>query len=263
MAKHDYHMHPQLLTKPGDWADAFVRKAISEGIEEICFTDHMPLSMSDQKDRIPRGRVSEYYAKASEYADKYKDEISIKVGIEVDYHPDYLDEIEAVLQAGKFDYILGSSHLQLPGYGLKLGEMEADEFISVMLKNILGSVKSGYFDAVAHIDFYRWIVESEERFPMRTRKYHYENHRDTIAEILDEIKKRDMILEVNTHRMAGIGGLENVYPCRETLELSLLKGVKYRFGSDAHVPHDVGFGWNDLKQDPFYGIVLGQAERQW
>ena len=255
MAKHDYHMHPQLLTRPGDWADRFVQKAISEGIEEICFTDHMPLSMSDQKDRIPRGSVSEYCAKAAEYADKYKDEIRIKIGIEIDYHPDYIDEIEAVLRSGKFDYVLGSSHLQLPGYGLRLSDMAGDEFVGAMLKNILGSVRSGYFDAVAHMDFYRWILANEERFPMRTRDYDYAKHRDIIEEILDEIKKRDMILEINTHRMASIGGVENTYPCRETLELSLLKGVKYRFGSDAHVPQDVGFGWDELKQDPFYGKI--------
>jgi len=105
------------------------------------------------------------------------------------------------------------------------------------------------------MDFYRWILANEERFPMRTRDYDYAKHRDIIEEILDEIKKRDMILEINTHRMASIGGVENTYPCRETLELSLLKGVKYRFGSDAHVPQDVGFGWDELKQDPFYGKI--------
>ena len=54
MGKHDYHMHPQIITKPG-WAEEFIQKAISTGIEEICFTDHMPFSLSNGKDRIPKG----------------------------------------------------------------------------------------------------------------------------------------------------------------------------------------------------------------
>ena len=95
---------------------------------------------------------------------------------------------------------------------------------------------------------------------MRTHVYHYEKHREITEEILDEIKKRDMILEINTHRMASIGGLENVYPCRQTLEGALLKGVKYRFGSDAHVLQDVGFGWNELERDSFYGTILARAK---
>lgn len=259
MGKHDYHMHPQIITKPG-WAEEFIQKAISTGIEEICFTDHMPFSLSNGKDRIPKGGIPEYCAKAAEYVDKYKDIIRIKIGVEIDYHPDYIDEIEGVLQAGKFDYIIGSSHLQLEGYGLGLENMEGDEFVDAMLKNILASVRSGYFDAVAHIDFYRWVLDSAERFPMRTHVYHYEKHREITEEILDEIKKRDMILEINTHRMASIGGLENVYPCRQTLEGSLLKGVKYRFGSDAHVLQDVGFGWNELERDSFYGTILARAK---
>ena len=40
--------------------DAFVRQALKKGIQEICITDHMPLSISNAADRLPKGRVGEY-----------------------------------------------------------------------------------------------------------------------------------------------------------------------------------------------------------
>ncbi len=55
----DYHMHPQVLTAPEKIRD-FIEGALSKNIEEICITDHMPLSVSKAKNRIPGGRVGEY-----------------------------------------------------------------------------------------------------------------------------------------------------------------------------------------------------------
>ena len=92
----DYHMHPMVVQKPEQF-DLFVKKAISEGIEEICITDHMPLLCSNAKDRIPHGHIKQYCAAVRQFAEDYKDEISIKTGIEIDFHPSVKDEIEAVM----------------------------------------------------------------------------------------------------------------------------------------------------------------------
>lgn len=61
-------MHPQV---PGEQslAEEFIQKAVSKGLEEICITDHMPLSISDAPDRIPVGRVGEYAERVSQLAE--------------------------------------------------------------------------------------------------------------------------------------------------------------------------------------------------
>ena len=120
MKKKDFHMHPNLLKKPKQ-ADLFIKRAIELNFDEICFTDHMPFSVTgDEHDRIPFGMVKDYCEKVREKADEYKNQIIIKTGIEIDYHPKCLKEIEEVLSQGEFDYIIGSSHLNIEGFNIPL-----------------------------------------------------------------------------------------------------------------------------------------------
>lgn len=247
----DFHMHPNLMNIP-ERADDFAQRAIEFGLQGICFTDHMPLSFSKQADRIPHGSVSRYCEAVRAVADKYKDKISIKCGIEMDYHPDYLGELEQVLCEGTFDYIIGSSHLQMEGYGICLPETTADEYADKSLRNILMSVKSGYFDTVAHIDMYRWIFANTNRFPLKDADYHWEKHKELLMEIFEEIKRRDMFLEVNTHFWASTGRVENIYPAAELMQLAKVYDLKYQFGSDAHKAEHVGFGMDEIMTDVNY-----------
>jgi len=66
----DYHMHPRIVTSPERF-ELFARKAIDAGIEEVCITDHMPVSVSNSPDRIPEGRVSEYCSSVRRLAEEY------------------------------------------------------------------------------------------------------------------------------------------------------------------------------------------------
>ena len=110
--RRDYHMHPTVMQHPERFA-AFVQTALERGIGEICVTDHMPLSLSSAKDRILPGTVREYCKRVRELAAAYADVITVKCGIEIDFHPSVMGEIEEVLGAGEFDYILASSHMHI------------------------------------------------------------------------------------------------------------------------------------------------------
>ncbi len=253
----DYHMHPQIL-RENSQANQFVEQAIKNGLTEICFTDHMPLSVCNAADRIKKGKVKEYCQRVSELADKYKKDIIIKTGIEIDYHPDYTGEIEQVLSEGSFDYVLGSSHLHISGYGIDFTSLTADDFVAITLNNILASVKSGYFDGISHMEMYLWVIDNPQRFPLRTQTVDYNMHRDKICDILDEIAKRKIFLEINSHRMADKGNIDYAYPSRTVLKLAADREIRYRFGSDAHIPEHVGFGLKELENDPLYGRCLNK-----
>ena len=73
----DYHIHPSVLLVPEKF-EMFVQSAIDRNIEEICITDHMPLSISKTSDRIPSGMVSKYCSCVRELAEKYAHKLSIK-----------------------------------------------------------------------------------------------------------------------------------------------------------------------------------------
>ncbi|MBR4767740.1 MAG: PHP domain-containing protein [Lachnospiraceae bacterium] len=94
-------MHPQIITKPELFAQ-FVETARKNGIEEICITDHMPLIGSSLKDRLPAGSVREYCETAKRLKEQYRDVLSVKIGIEIDYHPTVTDQIRRVLEDDGF-----------------------------------------------------------------------------------------------------------------------------------------------------------------
>ena len=91
--KKDYHLHPRILD-PSNAFENFIHVALDNGIKEICITDHMPLSVSNAGDRIPNGQIKAYCRRVRELAKRCEDMISIKCGIEIDYHPSVLDEIQ-------------------------------------------------------------------------------------------------------------------------------------------------------------------------
>ena len=85
--KKDYHIHAQILRETVD-SEVFIQTAISRGFDEICITDHMPLSLSNAADSIPAGRVSEYCEKVHELA-------ANMTYMELSTHPGYMDEFVA------------------------------------------------------------------------------------------------------------------------------------------------------------------------
>jgi len=255
----DYHMHPQIVG-PNNF-HAFAEAAMARGIEEICVTDHMPLSFSPGGDRIPAGKVAEYCRKVRELADEYAGRLSVKLGIEIDYHPDYLDEIEAVLKAGEYDYILGSSHMHVFRDIFDRCKTHT-EYAAASLENSLLAAQSGCFTTIPHVDMYRWIFVNPHRFPLEADGFTYERCLPLIEKLLDTIRDQGMYLEVNAHFAESQKDIAQTYPAAGILRMALDKGIKFTYGSDAHKAESVGTYLNELRQHPLYGQAIHQFETE-
>ena len=256
----DYHMHPMVVQKPERF-DAFVKKAIAEGIEEICVTDHMPLLCSDAKDRIPHGRIKEYCKIVRNFAEQYKSDITVKLGIEVDYHPSIQGEIEAVLETGEFDFILGSSHLHVVRQQeLFHGKLSRNEYAKLMFENTIRAAETGYFDAIAHLDMFRWIFSRSDRYPLLNDNYSELVHTTLIDETLDAIKENGLRLEINPHFAGQTGNIIDTYPSTFLVSRALDKDISFTFGSDAHSPECVGEFLNELRVHSVYGLAIANWE---
>ncbi len=256
----DYHMHPMVVQKPEQF-DLFVQKAIAEGIEEICITDHMPLLCSHAKDRIPHGKVEEYCAAVRRFAKQYENEISIKLGVEIDFHPSVKDEIEAVLDAGRFDYILGSSHLHV----IKQNEwfpnnITYNDYAKAMFENTILAAQSGYFDAIAHVDMHRRIFARKDKFPLIDDGYSEEMCAQLIEEALDAMLEHGVKLELNPHVAELTGRVDDMYPSLYVVERALQKGIRFTYGSDAHKADSVGTCLKELREHPIYSRALAKWE---
>ena len=259
----DYHTHPQILQKPEAF-QKFVQVALENGIEEICITDHMPLLNDDATDRIYHGKVAEYCCRVEQLKEEYRGIISVKCGIEIDYHPTILDEVEAVLKVGKFDFILGSSHLHAMSKIDIFREAKTHNgYASAMFENTLAAAKSGLFHAISHIDMYKWIFTNpDDRFPLEDDGFTESLHAERIEQILETIKANHMRLEINPHFAIGKKKPENMYPSVPIVKMALEKGVRFSFGSDAHVAEDVGGMLPYLRSHEIYKQALATWEEE-
>ena len=252
----DYHIHPQVVQNP-DRFDEFARVAMENGIYEVCITDHMPLTGSDAGDRIPDGMVQEYCFQARKIVQKYEGRLSVKLGIEIDYHPSLTNQIEEVLKAGDFDFVLGSSHLHaIKELDIFNVVKSCSRYAEAMLINTISAAESGYFDAIAHIDMYNWIFSNPERFSLADDGFSEQKYDELIDRTLDVIKDNDLYLEVNPHFAVAQGNISNVYPSASITERALDKGIKFSYGSDAHIPEDVGVMLGNLRKHKIYGKAL-------
>lgn len=256
----DFHTHPQIIKDTKNF-DAYASIAIENGIDEICITDHMPLVGSTVSDRIPQGKVEEYCFKVREIADKYKGRLSVKLGIEIDYHPSIRNQIEDVIKSGKFDFILGSSHLhaikELDIFNLA---KTRNGYAKAMLENTISAAESGYFNAIAHMDMYHWVFSNPERFPLQNDNFCEDRHSELIDKALDAIKQNNMHLEINPHFAVSQNDISCTYPSTSIVELALNKGIKFSYGSDAHKSNDVGVMLEALRSHKVYGQALKSWE---
>lgn len=249
--KCDYHTHPNLTNEPHR-ADAFIESAINQGFDEICFTDHMPLSISDAGDRIKKGNIEKYCLAVKKKAKEYKGRIVIKTGIEIDYHPDFINEIEYNLKQGEFDLVLGATHFHIPGYNILSSDISPNEYAKISFENSLKAIKSGYFDVISHLDLQRWVYTLPKRFQMKEGIYNVNEHKDILNKVMSELEKTKVKLEINSLATLHKVDSDGVYPSKDIMSMSYDYNIDYVFGSDAHSSDWVGHGYDILKESKYY-----------
>lgn len=230
--KVDSHTHPFERDETLDGMRLFVEQARAKGFEEISFTEHGAL--------LP-GRTDEFFRNYAKFALQLKDESSfprINFGIELDYHPTLLREAAAIVAEFPFDYVLGSVHVHTGLYSGDISGKSFDETVEFALSRILEAVESGVFDTITHFDFYRILLgdNQDEYVPSR--------HKDTTLEVFKAMERCGVCLEVNSSSLRR--PINDLHPTPEILEWARDFDLKYTFASDAHEPHLVGAGYEEV-----------------
>ena len=253
--KIDGHIHTPFC--PHGSADSFelyIEKAIANNFDSISFTEHAPLPISfvdptpDKDSGMNEKHLSLYIQQLNELKMKYKSQIDIKIGLEVDYivgfekqTKDFLNEIGPMLD----DSILSVHFLKLNNSYTCIDYSK--EVYLQFAKNI-GSIQAMYdlyYDTVLqsiHADLGPFKPKRIGH-PTLIHKFqlaHNEKMDDTarIQQLLLEIQRCGLQLDFNS------AGLSKEY-CREsyphTQFLSYIKqiGLPFIFGSDAHTASDL------------------------
>ncbi len=230
----DLHNHTTRCNHAEGTIDEYVQKAIALGIDIYGFSEHAPMDF-DEGYRLSFEEMTDYENDILIAKEKYKDDIDILLGYEVDWLPGHMDE--RVLNA-KVDYLIGSVHFidkwsfDNPEFIGGWKERDIDEIWQAYFEATEAMAKSGYFDIAGHLD----LIKVFKYLPTQ-------DVRLLAKKSLEAIKKSGMVLELNAAGLRKPVG--EIYPSRALLEEAYALDIPVTFGSDAHSPEQVGFGYEE------------------
>lgn len=233
----DYHMHTPLCGHAVGEPRAYVETAISRGMTEMGFADHLPLSMYDQPGyAMRRHEVDGYVGTVQSLAREYSSDIRILLGGEVDFFEETVEADAALLADYPFDYAIGSVHFVGPGFAYDHPDMKdgyarfgIDEVYVASFGLAAKAAATGLFRVIGHLD----LAKKHGHRPVDEQRV-----AAAAARALRAIAAAGSALELNTAGWRKPVG--EAYPSPGLLAEAAELGIPLTFGSDAHDPLDVG-----------------------
>jgi len=229
----DLHNHTTRCNHAQGTVDEYIQRAIELGIDIYGFSEHAPMDF-DEKYRLPFCDMDAYANDILTAKEKYKNEIEILLGYEVDYLPGHMDD--RVLNAD-VDYLIGSIHF-IDKWGFDNPEFlagwktkDVDEIWQAYFEATEAMANTGKFDIVGHLD----LIKVFKYMPKQDVRILAKN-------ALKAIKASNMVLELNA---AGLRKpIGEIYPSRQLLEEAYALEIPITFSSDAHDIDQIGFGYD-------------------
>jgi histidinol-phosphatase (PHP family) len=230
----DYHVHTRFSDGEGEPAQC-VERALALGLPEIGITDHLtPSVLGAEGDwSISHERLDEYVRVVRAAAARYP-EITVLLGVEVDYVPGTELELAGLLDAYPFDYVIGGLHY-VDGFSFddppNRDDRRWDDAASLYARYyelVSSAAVSGLFDVVAHLDYVMlWGRRTDADISAAE------------DEALAAMAAHGVAIEVNTTGTLEPAG--RMHPAPDLLERARRLGIPVVFGSDAHEVEQVGW----------------------
>lgn len=256
----DYHIHTYYSDDSTYSMEQVVKDAISKGITDLCFTDHVDYGIKEDADKltpeqrqelkvkiqnpnVPQYNV-DYPAYVAEYQDlkeKYADKINLKLGMEFGLQIHTIPQYQKLFNSYPFDFIIMSCH-QVENKEFWTQEFQQgrsqDEYNQRYYDEILAQVKNYHdYSVLGHLD----LIARYDKAGV----YPFAKIRDKIAEILKIVIADGKGIELNTssirYKIHNAQGEQELTPSREILALyKELGGRIITTGSDSHKPEHLG-----------------------
>ena len=219
----DYHVHalghddyPHTV----ETASAFLEVARANGISEVGFADH--------------DRYHELFdfAALRSAQDRFRD-VAIKIGVEINYHPEDNAEVARLAVRYDLDFLIGSVHdigdwvlddaKSIPDYD----RWNLDELYRAYFRIVDCAVRSRLFSTIGHLDLIK-VFGFRSRSPVL----------NLVEPTLRLLREFDQCIEINTngwHKPVG-----EPYPSKEILRRCFEFDIPITLSSDAHHPEQAG-----------------------
>jgi len=230
----DLHNHTTRCNHAKGSMESYIKKAISLGIDIYGFSEHAPMNF-DSYYRLKFEEMDAYISDVLNLKQKYKNQIKILLGYEVDYLKGYMDK--RVLKS-EVDYLIGSVHFlkewgfDNPDFKDEYKNRDINQIWQEYFDAIEAMAKTGYFDIVGHLD----LIKIFNFMPSKDIRLIAQN-------ALKAIKKSNMVIELNT---AGLRKpTKEIYPSPLLLEMAYEFDIPITFSSDAHAIGQIGFQYDE------------------
>lgn len=231
MKKIDYHVHSSNSFDSKASIDDICIEALRQNMNEICFTDHFNEPIYEPL------QIDTYVSEVKNAQEKYKDKLSIKLGLEIAEPFRNPIEIQEILKPYKWDFLLGSVH-NVDNKKLRLYMENKDKNLIYegYFKEIELMAKNSDVDVLAHLDLIK-------RYALDLcGNYDFTFYKDFLCHILSILISRNIGIEVNTSGLRT--SLNEIFPKVEILRLYKdLGGKIITIGSDAHKSKDLAYGY--------------------
>ena len=254
----DYHNHLERGTLTLEYLKKFTDEALHQGIEDFGISEHA-YHFHQTKDILSNPWVDERrsydmddYVNLFELA--WKNDINVKMSIEMDYTPGKHLEMKKFIESYEFDYVIGSIHW-VGDFGIDLAEYRKEwekrdlyEIYRKYYDQVVTLAESNLFDIVGHLDLVKIFnyVPTDENFLLE------QYDRATTA-----LANSKTCVEISTAGLRKPTG--QLYPDPKLLTMCYQKGIPIVLSSDAHIPEHVGADYDQaisLAKQTGYNTIM-------
>jgi histidinol-phosphatase (PHP family) len=230
--------------------EEYVKRAIELGYHTLGFSGHAPVPFNNNF-AIKEERLEDYFFAIRNLKEKYHNQISILLALEIDFIPGITKEFEWFKKAGHLDYVIGGIHLirnkEIDGLWFIDGPFQEkfDEGINKLFKGngrkgaeayynqLLEMITTQDVDIIAHFDKIK--MHNKNRYFSEEEKWYEE----LVWKILKSMANdTDCIIEVNTRGLYKKRA-ETFFPSPWILEQVNHLNIPITLSSDAHIPNEL------------------------
>lgn len=221
----NYHTHTPRCNHATGTEEEFVQAAIERGLKTLGFADHSPYcGFPDDyysTFRMKPEEVTNYVSVLRDLKERYRQQIDIRIGVEMEYYPAYFADTVSMLRDNGVEYLILGQHFP----GNEIGEQPAstptedEDRLSRYCHQVMEGMNTGLFTYLAHPDMFRFVGDPAI----------YQKH---IRPLCREAIACGMPVEINM-----LGLYENRhYPNTAFLQIAAEEDCQAILGCDAHKP---------------------------
>jgi len=220
---YNFHSHTVLCSHASGTEREYIEAAISAGISEWGFSDHIPFIFPDGKEnsyRVPVAQVQEYIDTVNALKEEYKDRINIYLGFEMEYYEEFFDQMVENARNWGAEYLILGQHSvgNEPEFFFWSTEpTENAEYLKDYVSRVVSAIKSGVITYVAHPDMFNFVGDEDI-------------YNEEMRKILKAAEEYNVPLEIN---FLGIRDNRS-YPTERFWKLAKDYDISVVFGFDAH-----------------------------